>query len=63
LPCCIIYGNTSYIVLDGKNVLLTQIWYENNKCNRAIIKVDTLFKKYKKGDKIKIVKGKDCKVK
>jgi ribosomal protein L21E len=39
-------------------VLLTQIWFENNKLNRAIIEVDTLFKKYKKGDKIKIQKGK-----
>ena len=53
---CIIYGDTSYIILDGKNVLLTQKY----KQIRKNIIVDDLFKKYKKGDKIKIVKGKEC---
>ena len=54
---CIIYGDTSFIVLDGKNVLLTQIFYEGNKYIRKNLELDTLFKKYKKGDKIKVVKG------
>ena len=54
---CIIYGDTSFIVLDGKNVLLTQIFFKGNKYIRKNLELDTLFKKYKKGDKIKVVKG------
>ena len=51
---CVIYGDTSYVVLDGKNVLLTQISSDK----RYILELDSLFKKYKVGDKLKIVKGK-----
>ncbi len=55
---CIIYGDTSYVILEGKNVLLTQIYSRNGKSIRKKLNLDDLFKKYKKGDKIKIVKGK-----
>jgi len=55
---CIIHGDTSYIVLNGKNVLLTQIYEEDGIVKRRTLVIDELFKKYKKGDKIKIVKGK-----
>jgi len=54
----IVHGDTCYIVLKGKNVILRQIWYENNKYKSVIVNIDVLFKKYKVGDKVKIVKGK-----
>lgn len=52
---CIIYGEESYVVLDGKNVVLRQIYGDKS----YILEINKLFKKYKKGDKIRIVKGKD----
>ena len=54
----IIYGDTSYIILSGKDVILRQIWWEDNQYHSAIVDHNELFKKYKAGDKLKIVKGK-----
>jgi hypothetical protein len=55
---CIINGDTAYIVLDGKDVILRQIYWKGNKRISKIIDINKLFKKYKKGDKIKIEEGK-----
>ena len=55
----IIYGESSYIILCGKNVITRQIWLEGgDKHKSAVVIHDKLLKKYKKGDKLKIVKGK-----
>jgi len=55
---CIVHGEHAYIVLHGKNVLLIMVWSDRRGQKRAVIDVDKLFKKYKKGDIIEIVKGK-----
>jgi len=55
---CIIYGSIGYIVLDGKDVILRQIYWKDGSRISKIIDINKLFKKYKKGDEIKIVKGK-----
>jgi len=55
---CIVYGKYAYIVLHSRYVLLTMVWLDCGGQKHAVIDVDELFKKYKKGDKIEIVKGK-----
>ena len=55
---CIIYGETVYIVLDGKDVILRQIYWKYGSRISKIIDINKLFEEYKKGDKIEIVKGK-----
>jgi hypothetical protein len=52
-----VYGDTAYVVLHGKRNTLIQYWWENCKEMKAVVDVDKLFKKHKKGDTVKIEKG------
>jgi hypothetical protein len=54
---CITYGNVTYVILHGKNVVLRQIYPNGDEMVSKIIFLDELLKKYEKGTKLKIVGG------
>lgn len=54
----IIYGDHSFIILDGINVITRQIYLGDGERISKIIDHNKLFKKYKKGDKLEIIQGK-----
>jgi len=54
----ICHGDTCWIIKDGRNCILRQIWWDDNESKSAVLDPDEVLKEYEKGDKVKIFKGK-----